>query len=151
MKKISAFLFCLVCLFVSQEQASFLEFVDPPKSATVYFYTSGQAVGEEKIKTGNGYIIISSLRNSENVLSENRNIIGQSLSFEGNTEIYLEYKNRLNLVVVKEESVLEIKTLYGYTPKIKNFILIDGQKVNIQMALNKNIISVGTPIILGSY
>ena len=40
---------------------------------------------------------------------------------------------------------------YFYTPKIKNFIYIDGKKVNLHFSYSKDRVKVGTPLIFDSY
>ena len=52
--------------------------------------------------------------------------------------------------VVFVEKILEGTSYYAYSKKIKNYILIDGKKINIQVFLGEEV-TVGSPIIFGSF
>lgn len=41
--------------------------------------------------------------------------------------------------------------IYGYTDKIRNFVIVDGQKINVQIAVTPTQVHVGSPLLLGSY
>lgn len=105
------------------------------------------------INLGNGFIVTTNNKNVASIKSKVSGILGESVKF-------LTTKNSINkiikmydITVFKEENIGEIATLYGYSAN-KNFtnnVLVDNKKVNIQIAFNKNVITVGTPLILGDY
>ena len=57
----------------------------------------------------------------------------------------------LNATIIKEEKFDEFWVIYAFSPKIEKFVVMNNKKVNTQIALKNKIITVGTPIILGSY
>lgn len=42
-------------------------------------------------------------------------------------------------------------SFYAYSPKIDNFVIINGQKINLQIHIKDEVIKVASPIILGSF
>lgn len=58
-----------------------------------------------------------------------------------------EYNAKLQLI----ESASFIDSEYYYTNKITNYVIINGNKVNIHVAKGRSGITVGTPIIFGSF
>ena len=58
---------------------------------------------------------------------------------------------KLNAVIVEEESVGEITIIYAYANSIAKSEKLFGEKVNIMIALSKGNMTVGSPLIKGSY
>lgn len=54
-----------------------------------------------------------------------------------------------NLLFTKE--IDNTTCYYAYTDKIKNFIIIEGEKVNLHFAVKKDRVKLGSPIIFGGY
>ncbi len=54
-----------------------------------------------------------------------------------------------NLVFTDELD--DITCYYAYTDKIKNFIVIEGKKVNLHFAVKNDRVKLGSPIIFGGY
>lgn len=52
---------------------------------------------------------------------------------------------------VFSEKIVEGTSYYGYSKKIRNFKVINGEKVNVQVFVGKEYIKVGIPIIYGSF
>ncbi|MBQ2714924.1 MAG: hypothetical protein IJF76_04780 [Clostridia bacterium] len=79
-------------------------------------------------------------------------IRGESFRCFGDMDVVEFILNRTSAKVVKEGYVDGIYTAYLYTGEIKDRgIELFGEKVNMQIAINQGVVSVGTPIILGSY
>ena len=53
--------------------------------------------------------------------------------------------------IIKVENSDNVENFYAYTCGLVHSVFIDGKKVNFQIAINKNTITIGSPIILGSY
>lgn len=105
------------------------------------------------INLGNGFIVTTNNKNVASIKRKVSGILGESVKF-------LTTKNSINkiikmydITVFKEENIGEIATFYGYSAN-KNFsnnVLVDNKKINIQIAFNKNVMTIGTPLILGDY
>lgn len=103
------------------------------------------------IKNGSAYIIESDYSNSNEIKKQLNNIQGQSVSFGGTYNDYLNLKtNLINNIYICDE-LLNIKTCYGYNSKLTNSVNIDGNNINIQIAYSEGKIIIGTPVILGSF
>ena len=64
------------------------------------------------------------------------------------------YKNLLDSLDCKficEESLDDVKSIYFYSKSLSKFEIIKGEKVNLQIAISKDEIVIGTPIIYGGY
>lgn len=59
--------------------------------------------------------------------------------------------DRLDIEVVSEQNLAEIAVVYGYSPRLNRSVKVEGRDVNIQLAKRGGTITVGTPLIAGSY
>jgi len=58
---------------------------------------------------------------------------------------------KLGYKIVANSNIDNIKITYAYSPRGKTFIKDGAQKINLQIAKNKDTLIVGWPVILGSY
>ena len=58
---------------------------------------------------------------------------------------------RMNATIIKEERFEDITVVYAFCPRISNFVEVEGAKVNIMIALSNGKMTVGSPLIKGSY
>lgn len=58
---------------------------------------------------------------------------------------------RMNATIINEERFDDITVVYAFCPRISNFIKVDDKKVNVMIALSKEKMTVGSPLIKGSY
>lgn len=80
-----------------------------------------------------------------------QDVDGVSFSFVGNN---VDVENLLCQLLTKVHTTQTIGSLTiicGYSPKIIGGIVVDGRKTNIQIAFDGTNITVGSPLILGSY
>lgn len=143
--------FCLLMLKIPFSLSSISEKVN----ATHTFYTTQNISlkNANSIKSGNGFLISTSSNNAcivKSTLNENY-IQGESFCFDGTQDDITKILHSLNATIVKKEKFDGFTVLYAHSPKITNYIILNNKKVNIQIAYKNKIITVGTPIILGSY
>ena len=74
-------------------------------------------------------------------------VILSNLSSEDLASILARYSAN----VIKEEEFLGGVSYYCYSPKLEGGIMIDGEVVNLQIAIKKDSVVLGTPIIFGGY
>ena len=118
------------------------------------YYTTNIATkieGANITQCGGALFVESDLKNCKEIKGQLTNINGQSLTFLGSEELYYVLIKNLFNNVVFTESVGNIKCCYGLNNKLNNNIKIEGKSVNLQIAINNNTITIGTPVILGSY
>lgn len=142
---LSIFSFCSLDNSTATKLFSYFE------NGEVCFYCSS---AETEIKNtiiqanGNGFIVATNIKNAIQVNKELTNCNGFSIKIDKNENIDLILKN---IEIVKKETISNIKIVYGYTCGLTFCAFIDGKKVNIQIAENNEFITIGSPIILGSY
>ncbi len=67
---------------------------------------------------------------------------------EFNMEEFTEY---FSAKKVRTEAVAETVSYYFVSPKLKNYVLINGQKINLHIAINNEYVVIGSPVIYGGY
>lgn len=120
------------------------------KQATVSIYCR-QTTSDDAIDMGTGYIVECDTQSYANTLDKCTGVDGVSVSFCGYVDDVAQIVEKFNLQTV---SICEIDGLYvvcGASDKIKGGVTLDGAKVNLQIAYKDGVVTVGSPLILGSY
>lgn len=119
------------------------------------FYASKdcKATNLTSTKNGAGYILSAKTKNASLVQDclDNNFVAGESFCFDGDEKDIKYILKRLSATIKRKEVFDEFELFYAYSPKFYSYITIDNKKINVQIAKNKNTITVGTPIIFGSY
>lgn len=119
------------------------------------FYTSNICRNIENtniIKNGNSCIVKCDSVHANQVKQKLENISGESITINMPTNKQIELiSNYLQNKTIKTEVVDGIEIIYGYDATKLMYVMVDGQKTNIQVAINKNNITIGYPLILGSF
>lgn len=103
------------------------------------------------IQNGNEYILKCDYITAKNLKPSLRNIVGETISYKSTFENVFDVINNFDCKVVYTEKFNDIYTFYGYSNKIDLCSYVNNQKVNIEIAFNKGIVTIGSPIILGDY
>mgnify|MGYP000813345947 FL=1 len=81
-----------------------------------------------------------------------RGYAGVSVSFAGDASDLEEWLELLRADKIFCETIGDgIVCVYGYSPLLKGGIQVDGRKINVQIALNRGTVHIGSPLLLGSY
>ena len=59
--------------------------------------------------------------------------------------------NKLNAKFVFSEKGEDFYCKYYYTDNIKDYVILNGEKINLHLSYGKGVFTVGTPIIFGSF
>ena len=110
------------------------------------------------IKNGAGIIIDAPGERAAKLRRGFTDIKGESVSFNGNYTDALEIIRFYRVRIVNKESLTldnegnSITIIYGFSKMLTKSVNIDGEKVNMQIAVNgaTGKVVVGTPLILGS-
>lgn len=121
--------------------------------ARVSFYTSSpqKIDGADCVVNGNSGIVSCSSNTAQKVYSKLKGIVGISFCVQGNNKTLSHIFDDLKLQIKSQNNVGKITTYLAYTNLFSNHIMLDNDKINIQIAVNDGSIIVGMPIILGSY
>jgi hypothetical protein len=75
---------------------------------------------------------------------------GESITLDGGRS-ERKILNKLGGRIVSRETVAGMSIIYAYTPKSPKFLIVGGQKINIQIVAKPHQTIVGMPIVLGAY
>ena len=154
MKKFIALVaICLGLLFLQNSYS--LSSVSASYEGTYTFYTLENFEDEqvEVIQCGNGFLVSCDNQVATEIYTElDKELLqGESFCFDGDLQDIYQLLYKLNVTETSIEQVEDIYIIYGYSSMLGNSVEVDGEKINIQIALREDIITVGTPLILGSY
>lgn len=78
-------------------------------------------------------------------------VSGESVRFFGGDEEINKIIKRLKVDVRQRQEFANISTFYGYSAALGEGLMLEGQKINIQIVKKGNTVIIGTPLIMGSY
>ena len=144
--------FSIICLPLQKPKLSGL--LDG-NNYTYSFYTNGIAnliPNAKIIKNGNTSIVrceanyVSSVRNC---LSD---VLGESVVVKNpSKEQVKKILNYLQNKTFRSENIDETHIVYAYDETLNRYIMLDGQKTNIQVAMKNDTITIGYPLIFGDF
>ena len=137
------------------------------EGARVCFYlTADESLDLDKfsndviiIRNGAGVIVDAPAENAASLRRSFSDIKGESVAFNGTLADALEIIRFYYAQIINEEYVpldsngSSIYVIYGHSKLLTKSVALDGNAVNIQIAVNSltGKVTVGTPLILGSY
>ena len=105
----------------------------------------------ESISTGLGYQVTCNVDDFAHTLASCSKLAGLSVRFEGNADDVDAIINRLQATVVSCQQLGGLYVFCCESPRLQGGVTIDGNRVNVQIALNGGAVTVGYPLILGDY
>ena len=156
-KKLFALYFIMVFVIISflilpNKKPIFADNLDYDNLVTYTFYTLEKTDDSlSYTKNGDAFIVSCDANQAVQVKQKLEKILGESVRFNGDKIAGLNFISKFNYTSVLTEDVNGIFTLYAYSPKIENYVYINNKKVNIELAVNKGVVTIGSPIIVGSY
>lgn len=150
MKRLLVLFFLLILLFVLNANSRLTLFDVFADDAQGFYITNSIGGGNDNLNI-NSYSYVASISkfDAESNKYESKNISSQSVLIYNKTEEFITKKLKLKLV--KQSDLNGTKELLGYTTKFKNYVIVDGEKVNVQISVNNNKIIVGHPLILQGF
>ena len=119
-----------------------------------YFYTyqNIEFSNCNQIVNGNGYILKTDTKSAKIIYNQlNKSLVkGFSFCVSENQLNVQQFLKNLDASIFFEEKIDEINFCYAYSPIFKDFVTIDGQKINLQICKSDGVIKIGVPLILGS-
>ena len=155
MKRYIAVIIILILVLIPKG-AEFYSLASSYSDGEYCFYIDGDvdsALFTKVVKNGSDTIAYCSLIDVPSIIKEYRGKInGESFTLSGTKLTIGEIVTKLDARVVSTGEVGGIYTVYLYTGRVNTpSVDLFGDKVNIQIALSGDKITVGYPIILGSY
>ena len=99
--------------------------------------------------TGFSYIYYCDSRDATSLRKLFTKIDGESITLENGSATSV--LKKLNYNPVSQSNLSSMNVVYAYSARAKTFIVNNRQKINLQIAQNGNTLTVGWPVILGSY
>ena len=103
------------------------------------------------IDMGNGRIVQGKVSELQTLLKKCQGVDGVSVSFDGNEQDVTRIAELLNLNITHQYSLEGIDVVCGLSFKVNGGVVLDGKTVNVQIAYKDGVVTVGSPLILGSY
>ena len=122
---------------------------DISQDGIIYIYC--RATELESIDMGNGKIVECNAADFSTVLSKCQGVDGVSVRFNGTLSDVTRVVDMFGLTVVSSYELDGLYVTCGKSDKIAPCVIIDGNVVNLQIAYKDGVVTVGSPLILGSY
>jgi len=156
-KLLYAFILSITVLFASCnfENAYFINFLKQYQDAKICYYVSYSPntipTNFTFIANGSGGIISCDLDKFKTTSITNFDYDGLSITFNGDVNDFNNLVDNLKITIIKKENVENIAIIYGLSNYFCMYTCINNIYINVEIAFNKGIITIGSPIILGSY
>jgi len=146
-------IFSLSMLFAFSKNNELIKVAQKYKSQVSFYVSSNPNIDKvEYIQNGSNGIVNVGSNIAQKIYNKLSSVVGISFTLQGTRNDFINICENLELTIVSKEIVSDgIISYLCYTKKIANRILVDNEEINVQIAINKNNITVGTPVILGSY
>ena len=105
----------------------------------------------EHIDVGFGKIVYCDGAELQNVLQHCQDVDGVSIRWQAKTQHVSAFLHKFDVQVHTKQTIGGLTVICGYSPKIRGYIYLDGNKTNVQIAFDGQTITVGCPLILGDY
>ncbi len=119
------------------------------RNAVVNIYCRNTSI--ECINLGMGYQVTCSADSFCSVVKNCADIDGISVSFSGGLNDIAELAERLKAESVSSQKLDDLYVECFNSPCLQRGVTLDGKRVNLQIAYSNGVITVGYPLILGSY
>lgn len=70
---------------------------------------------------------------------------------EINSNSYDDFINELEINIISKFEVSDRVIMEGYSPRFKDYLVINGFKVNVQISISDDSVIIGSPLINGSF
>ncbi len=143
--------FVLIFIALGLSDNSLLHLSNRYPDMNVVFYTKHKT-SLDSINDGIYNQISCKARDAKKIKSMLKDISGMSISFQGGLDDINYILDYFDVKVILQKTNNDILYIYGYSKLILTpSVLVDNNYINIQLALNNQIVTAGLPIILGSY
>lgn len=154
MKKLFVLALIAIAFLSTYHKGDIIDYSDSlnyDATVKIYSYSPTRAEGYDSLNNCGTYITTTNRESARLVINNTADVIGVSLIFNGSVDKIDSYLSALNAVIVSREEISGIVIIYAYSRGIKDSVVVNNQKVNIQIAVKKGVVTIGSPVIIGSY
>jgi hypothetical protein len=103
-----------------------------------------------KVQTGLGFMYFTDSKNAASLRALFNHIDGESITLSSNksTQVIL---RKLNYHKVSSDNIGGLHIIYAYSRHAPDFIKNDNRRINLQIAEHNGTVTIGWPVILGTY
>lgn len=120
-----------------------------PKDATATVFCRKTSCPSTNV--GNGFLVECTVQNLLPTLSQCEQVDGVSVKFNCSKLCFHQVVNQFNLQNESRLVLNGVQVVCGYSAKVQGCVVIDGQKINVQIACDGQTVTVGSPLILDSF
>ena len=117
--------------------------------ATISIYCRDTSL--KSIDMGSGKIVQCDVADFNSALARCNDIDGFSVSFNGSEQDVQRIAQMFSLNVTSTLNLDGLRVVCGNSKKLTGGVLLDGARINLQIAYKDGLVTVGSPLILGSY
>jgi hypothetical protein len=152
MKKILIILIATLTVIFTYPSNNFITLTEKFNGNEYIFYTDSKPEGYDNvIKNGEIYMVTVNSNEAEKTYKTLKDVNAISVRFNGSKEKINFYLETLSAEEIKNQTIDDIYIVYGYTSKIKESVDVNGQTINVQIAIHRGVVTIGSPLIIGSY
>lgn len=153
MKKVFVLSLVLFLFISTYYYKGFSSYIDELPTGVCTIYSSQATTCQEYSSVHNieHYITTVSSNELNKVKNSTKGIIGISHTFNGSKECIQDYLKVFDAEMVKEQTIDGVIIVYAYSSRIKDNVTVGDNKINIQIAVNRGKVTIGSPLIIGSY
>lgn len=151
MKKIIALTIVAICALCAPEPKPLHELTSYIQDGTYVVYAEGYVTSPyaRRIDNGGHTVLVAKTSAASHVFEGAGNVLGESVSFSGGQAELDGLIRALGMVAVWESEFEGC--YYGWSAHLPEGVMISGRKVNCQIVVQDGEITVGWPLIMGSY
>ncbi len=124
---------------------------DSDKEIYINYFTKGKYNENSIYLYDDIFMTSSDYKNGQQTADSLRNIVGISATFKGDFDDMQKVLKKCKVAVSSEERVGNVHIIYGISESCGKPVQANGMNINFQIAIRDNVITVGTPLIMGSY
>ena len=118
-------------------------------NATVSIYCRNASV--DGVDMGSGKIVQCDIANFRSIVADCSGVDGFSVRFEGTARDVDRIARLLDINVVSTLDIDGLQIVCGNSSRLTGGVVLDGARVNVQIAYKDGTVTVGSPLILGDY
>jgi hypothetical protein len=153
MKKLIIVLVLAVIAFATYNRNDIIDYAEKFEAGTVTIYAeeAPSYAGLEVVDNCGIYSVTVTREIARKVYASASGILGVTIRFSGFESEAEGYLKTMKAVEVSRQQLSGTQIIYAYSKNIKEAVLVDGQKVNIEIAIRGGEVRIGVPLILGAY
>ena len=157
MKYIFIPIFILSSFFINNYSKNFIDLNFIPDNAEYNIIAYKDNIEDFKdfefAQNGESLILKTTKKQAKKLKNKVKKVLGQSFCFNGDFENFKEIVSNFKFEKIKEDLFDGIVCVYGFSKVFREneYIVLDNTKYNTQIVFNKGVITIGFPIIVGSY